>query len=81
MLELINGPLGPPKKTIEPSTDIPKRWAYSAKQKIANLIPEYSVVYPETSSDSASDKSKGILFPSARAETKKITKLICPING
>ena len=40
------------------------------------MIPEYSVVYPETNSDSASDKSNGILFPSAKEEMKKIIKVI-----
>ena len=31
IFESKKGPLGPPKKTIEPSTEIPKRCAYSAK--------------------------------------------------
>ena len=45
---------------------------YSAKKKRAKGIPEYSTLKPETNSDSASAKSKGCLFVSAKIETKKI---------
>lgn len=49
---------------------------YSLKKKKAKNEEEYSVVYPPTNSDSASGKSKGCLFVSARLETKnKINKL------
>ena len=52
-----------------------------SKKNSANLIPEYSVVYPEISSDSASDKSNGILLPSAKADIKKMIKLNWPNKG
>ena len=46
--------------------------AYSPKENKANPIAEYSTLYPETSSASASGRSKGCLFVSAKAETKNI---------
>jgi hypothetical protein len=45
---------------------------YSAKKKSANPILAYSTLKPETSSDSASGKSKGALFVSASIEIKNI---------
>jgi NADH-quinone oxidoreductase subunit I len=39
-------------------------------EKNANLTPEYSVLNPETSSDSASGRSNGLRFVSATPETK-----------
>jgi len=47
---------------------------YSAKKNKANPILAYSTLKPETSSDSASGKSKGARFVSARIETKNIKK-------
>tara|TARA_B100000965_G_scaffold65105_1_gene50889 strand:+ start:16473 stop:16742 length:270 start_codon:yes stop_codon:yes gene_type:complete len=44
---------------------------YSPKKKSAKPIAEYSTLYPETSSASASGKSKGGLFVSAKEDTKK----------
>ena len=44
--------------------------AYSPRKKKANLTPEYSVLKPETSSDSASGRSNGFRFVSATPETK-----------
>ena len=49
-------------------------WEYSAKKNIAKIIPEYSTLKPETSSDSPSVRSKGARLVSARAETKNIIK-------
>jgi hypothetical protein len=43
---------------------------YSPKKNKANVIAEYSIKYPATSSASASAKSKGALFVSANAEKK-----------
>ena len=43
---------------------------YSAIKKKAKGSPEYSVLYPETSSDSASAKSKGAQFVSATINIK-----------
>jgi hypothetical protein len=45
---------------------------YSAKKNSAKPILEYSTLKPETSSDSASGKSKGARFVSAKIETKNI---------
>jgi len=43
---------------------------YSPNENSANPIDEYSTLYPETSSASASGRSKGCLFVSAKAEVK-----------
>jgi hypothetical protein len=48
---------------------------YSAKKNKAKLIAEYSTLYPETNSASASGKSKGCLFVSAKAHIKKIINI------
>jgi hypothetical protein len=45
---------------------------YSAKKNIANVIDEYSTLYPATISASASGRSNGALFVSAKREIKKI---------
>ena len=45
---------------------------YSAKKNKANPILAYSTLNPDTSSDSASGKSKGALFVSAKIDTKNI---------
>lgn len=44
---------------------------YSPKKNKAKKAAEYSVVYPPTSSDSASGKSNGCRFVSAKLEIKK----------
>jgi len=41
---------------------------FSPKKNCAKVIAEYSTKYPATNSASASGKSKGGLFVSARAE-------------
>lgn len=46
---------------------------YSAKKNKTNITEEYSVLNPETSSDSASGKSKGVLLVSAKIEIKNKT--------
>jgi len=45
---------------------------YSARKNKANAIDEYSTLYPDTSSDSPSDKSKGALLVSANIDIKYI---------
>jgi hypothetical protein len=45
---------------------------YSAKKNKAKPILAYSTLKPETNSDSASGKSKGARFVSAKIETKNI---------
>ena len=64
----------PPKNNKVVIAPIRMICAYSAKKNIANVIAEYSVLNPETSSDSPSAMSKGARFVSARAETKNIPK-------
>jgi hypothetical protein len=46
--------------------------AYSARKNKANVIPGYSILNPETNSDSPSVKSKGALFVSAIPDIKNI---------
>jgi len=48
---------------------------YSARKKRAKPIAEYSTLYPETSSASASGRSNGWRLVSARVVTKKIIKI------
>ena len=45
---------------------------YSAKKKRAKPILAYSTLKPETNSDSASGRSNGALFVSAKIDTKNI---------
>src|SRR5699024_10776769 len=47
---------------------------YSAKKNIANFMAEYSVMKPETSSPSASGRSKGARLVSPIIEITKIMK-------
>jgi len=48
---------------------------YSARKNSANPLAEYSTLYPETSSASASGRSKGWRLVSASVVTKKIRKI------
>lgn len=52
---------------------ISKIFVYSAMKIKANILLLYSVLNPETSSDSPSAKSKGVRFVSARLEVNQIT--------
>lgn len=61
----------PPKNKIVVKVHIKIMLLYSAKKKSAKLIAEYSTLYPETNSASASGKSKGCRFVSANAQIKK----------
>ena len=47
--------------------------AYSAIKIIANLPDPYSILKPETSSDSPSEKSKGVRLVSAKHEINQNT--------
>lgn len=47
---------------------------YSAMKKIANFVELYSTLNPDTSSDSPSEKSKGVRFNSAKILTSQIIK-------
>jgi hypothetical protein len=54
------------KKTDDPAKN--KILPYSAINKIANPMAAYSMLKPETSSDSPSAKSKGVRLDSANIE-------------
>ena len=60
----------PPKNKMTIRIDINKILLYSPKKNKANKVDEYSTLKPATSSASASGKSKGVLFVSARIVIK-----------
>ena len=62
----------PPKKIWVAKIDITMIELYSARKNNANPILEYSTLNPETSSDSASGKSNGARFVSAKILIKNI---------
>jgi len=62
----------PPKKNKTIIVAINNIFVYSPKKNIANIIEEYSTLYPATNSASASGKSNGALFVSANIEIKNI---------
>ena len=64
----------PPKKRHTVKLDINKIEEYSAKKNKTKPTAEYSTLYPETSSDSASGKSKGTRFVSAKIDMKNNIK-------
>jgi len=70
----------PPKNKLTTKTLINKMLPYSAINNTANPTPPYSILKPETSSDSPSAKSKGARCVSATQDTnhikniKKLTK-------
>jgi len=47
--------------------------AYSLKKINTNPVEAYSILNPETNSDSPSEKSKGVRLVSARSKTNHIT--------
>ena len=67
------GPDGPPRKSVTAIADIVMRFMNSARKKIANRMPVYSVWNPPTSSCSASTRSNGGWFVSAIAAIRKMT--------
>src|SRR6516164_1935949 len=68
----------PPKKTVTATHEMMIMAVYSPRKKNANFTPEYSVLKPETSSDSASGRSKGLRFVSAMPDTKYRKKARSP---
>ena len=74
-LKKLTGGNQPPKNKIEFNALINNILEYSPKENNANPIAEYSTLYPETNSASASGKSKGCRFVSASVVTKKIRKI------
>ncbi len=70
-----NGGNHPPRNRIEVMPDIRIMLAYSPRKNRAKAMPEYSTLYPATSSASASGKSNGWRLVSARVEMKKTTAI------
>src|SRR5829696_2256302 len=64
----------PPRKSVAISMETVSTCAYSAMKNMENFIDEYSVWYPVTSSDSASGRSKGRRFVSAKEAIQKKKK-------
>src|SRR3712207_7035382 len=64
----------PPRKRVAISMETVSTCAYSAMKNMENFIDEYSVWYPVTSSDSASGRSKGRRFVSAKEAIQKKKK-------
>jgi hypothetical protein len=62
----------PPAKQIIKIAEIRPILLYSARKNAAKRSDEYSTLKPETSSASASGRSKGVLFVSASETIKKI---------
>lgn len=52
------------------SADTSHMLAYSARKNIANDMPEYSIMWPATISDSPSTTSNGCRLVSAKPEMK-----------
>lgn len=78
-------PRGILNKITTESTLKMKIMAYSAIKIIANLIDPYSILKPDTNSDSPSAKSKGVRFNSARTVksqgiSTKLLKNITAVN-
>lgn len=65
----------PPKNKIETKALIKSILAYSPKKNKAKVIAEYSTLYPDTSSASASGKSNGWRFVSASIEIQKMRNI------
>src|SRR5499426_164606 len=65
---LTKGSVHPPKKSVATSRLDTNMDAYSSRKKKEKRMPEYSVWKPDTSSDSASGRSKGArLQPASEA--------------
>src|SRR3954454_7595834 len=67
-----DGPDGPPRKSVAAIADIVMTFMNSARKKIANRMPVYSVMNPPTSSCSASTRSNGGWCVAAVAAMRKM---------
>src|SRR5512133_773610 len=67
-----NGPFQPPRNRVVDMAHTVIILAYSAMKNMAYFILEYSVQKPDTSSVSASGRSKGVRLISAIEQIKKI---------
>src|SRR5580704_16215278 len=65
----------PPRKSTVPRAHMSRTETYSPRKNRRKGVEEYSTWNPATSSDSASARSKGGRFVSARAETKNTTNI------
>src|SRR3954452_21440298 len=68
-----HGARHPPRNSVVASALTVVMLTYSARKNIANLIEEYSVWKPATSSLSASGRSNGARFVSPTIDTRYIT--------
>src|SRR5512137_2155359 len=69
-----SGPCQPPRKRVVVMAQTVIMLAYSAMKNMAYFIDEYSVQKPDTSSVSASGRSKGVRLISAKEQMKKMMK-------
>src|SRR3954470_13069560 len=69
-----NGTSQPPQKSVAISAETTTTFRYSAAKNAAKRPPPYSVLYPPTSSASASARSNGARLVSAKPATMKIRK-------
>src|SRR5688572_16338880 len=65
----------PPKNMTAVSVEIRIMFMYSARKNRAKVIPEYSIMWPATISDSPSTTSKGARLVSATPLTKYTTSI------
>src|SRR3954453_1488989 len=68
-----HGACQPPRNKVVASAETVVMLMYSARKNIANLIDEYSVWKPATSSLSASGRSKGARLVSPTIDTRYMT--------
>src|SRR3954451_25337063 len=68
------GPCQPPRKSAAARPENTMMCMYSAMKNAPKRMPPYSVLYPATSSESASGRSNGIRAVSAMPAMTKITK-------
>src|SRR5665811_1503941 len=76
----VNGMSHPPKNSVAIKALAVTILQYSAIKKSENFMAEYSVWYPAMSSDSASGKSNGNRFVSAKAATRKMKNAIVRLH-
>src|SRR5215468_8454218 len=65
----------PPRNMMTARMETNHMLAYSARKNMAKLMPEYSIMWPATISDSPSTTSKGWRLVSARPEMKYTKKI------
>src|SRR6185503_10449922 len=65
----------PPKNISAVSAEISIMFMYSAMKNRAKLMPEYSIMWPATISDSPSTTSNGARLVSATPDTKYTTSI------